>query len=437
MLSAKKRLIASCLVATTALGLRAAAEHPREWIDPDTGHRIVRLSDIPDTSSLYFHQNAYTADGTRMVVTTPQGLATLNLATRETRVLLPVSDYKAGSSSGIEVGRRTGLIYFLRSHAIWTVDPDTGATRHVADLPEHGTMSDINADETLAVGSTSAPGYPPVNTWPPAGTVMHGPDGRVLTFAEMREVLINRRLEQHVPMTLFTLNLKTGEIKTIRETTDWLGHVQFSPTDPGLIMFCHEGNWHKVDRLWTLRTDGTGLTKVHTRTMNMEIWGHEFFGSDGHTLWFDLQTPRGEDFWLAGYDTTTGRRTQYHIDRNAWSVHFNISPDGRLFAGDGGDSEMVAHAPDGKWIYLFRPRAIPDVAGIKAPNSADLIQPGVLEAERLVNLKDHDYRLEPNVRFSPDGKWIIFRSNMEGPVHVYAVEIAKASSAKASAQPNP
>ena len=98
---------------------------------------------------------------------------------------------------------------------------------------------------------------------------------------------------------------------------------------------------------------------------------------------------------------------------------------------------MVAHAPDGKWIYLFRPRAIPDVAGIKAPNSADLIQPGVLEAERLVNLKDHDYRLEPNVRFSPDGKWIIFRSNMEGPVHVYAVEIAKASSAKASAQPNP
>ncbi len=35
-------------------------------------------------------------------------------------------------------------------------------------------------------------------------------------------------------------------------------------------------------------------------------------------------------------------------------MHFNVSPDGTLFAGDGGDSEMVARAPDGKWIYLFR-----------------------------------------------------------------------------------
>jgi oligogalacturonide lyase len=40
----------------------------------------------------------------------------------------------------------------------------------------------------------------------------------------------------------------------------------------------------------------------------------------------------------------------------------------------------------------------------------------------------HDYRLEPNVTFSPDMKWIIFRSNMFGPtqVHVFAVEIARA-----------
>jgi oligogalacturonide lyase len=38
--------------------------------------------------------------------------------------------------------------------------------------------------------------------------------------------------------------------------TDWLNHVQFSPTDPTLMMFCHEGPWHKVDRIWTIRTDG-------------------------------------------------------------------------------------------------------------------------------------------------------------------------------------
>ena len=29
------------------------------------------------------------------------------------------------------------------------------------------------------------------------------------------------------------------------------------------------------------------------------------------------------------------------------------------------------------------------------------------------------------VAHAPDGKWIVFRSNMHGPTHVYAVEVAK------------
>jgi oligogalacturonide lyase len=50
----------------------------------------------------------------------------------------------------------------------------------------------------------------------------------------------------------------------------------------------------------------------------------------------------------------------------------------------------------------------------------------VLHSERLVDLSKHDYQLEPNVTFTPDQKWIVFRSNMHGATHVYAVEVAKA-----------
>ena len=78
----------------------------------------------------------------------------------------------------------------------------------------------------------------------------------------------------------------TAETKEILREHEWLNHEQFSPTDPTLIMFCHEGTWHEADRIWTICTDGT------------------------------------------------------------------------LFAGDGGDSEMVARAPDGKWFYLFRPERV-------------------------------------------------------------------------------
>ncbi|MFV8465780.1 hypothetical protein [Flavobacterium sp. LB1P62] len=40
-------------------------------------------------------------------------------------------------------------------------------------------------------------------------------------------------------------------------------------------------------------------------------------------------------------------------------------------------------------------------------------------------MKNHNYKLEPNVHFSPDGKLIIFRANFEGNYQVYALAIDK------------
>ena len=80
----------------------AAQEPPREWIDPDTGHRVIRLSDEPGSASLYFHQNAYTSDGSKLIITTPTGLSTINLKTRaiekvvEGRVNVIVTGQKIG-----------------------------------------------------------------------------------------------------------------------------------------------------------------------------------------------------------------------------------------------------------------------------------------------------------------------------------------------------
>lgn len=414
-------------VAAIALHAFAADEPPLEWIDPDTGHRIVRLSREPESASLYFHQNAFTPEGDKMVFATPGGLSVIDLRTHEIKLAVPGLRYSVHGSGGVEVGRRTRHVYYEKDGAIWTTHLDTLVARELAKLPAGGAMQSLNADETLVVGVLTDPAAARgPGGWPAAGTVLRAADGRELTFAEQREVLLDRRLNRRIPMSLFALDLRTGEVKTIHAGTDWLGHVQFSPTDPGLVMFCHEGPWHKVDRIWTVRTDGSGLTKIHARTMNMEIAGHEFFSADGQTVWYDLQTPRGEDFWIAGDELATGRRTWWHLQRNEWSVHFTASPDGTCFAGDGGDSEMVAHAPDGKWLYLFRPEGVPDVAGLKAPDSETLIKPGFLKSERLVNLTKHNYQLEPNVHFTPDMKWIVFRSNLHGPMHVYAVEIAKA-----------
>ena len=46
------------LILAAAWLLPAQEALPTEWIDPDTGHRVIRLSREPGTASLYFHQNA-------------------------------------------------------------------------------------------------------------------------------------------------------------------------------------------------------------------------------------------------------------------------------------------------------------------------------------------------------------------------------------------
>ncbi|HEX7294521.1 MAG TPA: oligogalacturonate lyase family protein [Pyrinomonadaceae bacterium] len=411
------------LVAVTAVAQQA--EPPREWVDPDTGHRVVRLSDEPGSASLYFHQNPYTPDGQKLLITTPTGLASINLKTRAIDKLVD------GRVGVIIVGHKTGQVYYTRSvtdnnvrtTTVYATDLNTKTTREIAKLPVGASVSSVNADETLLAGiidektvAAIKAGEPPAPRPAARGDAYPG-----------KGQMMEDRLAERRPLQLITINTKTGDVKTLLRGTDWYNHIQFSPTDPTLLMYCHEGPWHKVDRTWTIRTDGTQLTQIHRRTMLMEIEGHEWFSADGKWIWYDLQTPRSEVFWVAGYNVDSRERVWYHLERKEWSVHFNVSPDGKLFAGDGGGPNSVAAPDNGQWIYLFRPEMVRDRTDGQLPGAKELIKPGVFRAEKLVNLSKHNYNLEPNVTFTPDMKWIVFRSNMFGPTHVFAVEIAKAA----------
>jgi oligogalacturonide lyase len=370
-----------------------ANQPPREWIDPSTGHRVIRLSTEPGSSSFYFHQNGYAESGDKMVFSTREGLATVDLKTGKIEPLV------SGRVHHMVVGKKSRQAFYMKDDTVYATHLDTRATRTIVKRSElrSGSGLTVNADETVLAGSYTEGG--PATMPPPAAA----PRGTPAVI----ESRLEARWAARRPMVLYTIRIKTGEVETFHHSTDWLNHVQFSPSDPTLLMFCHEGPWHKVDRIWTIRTDGSGLRKMHTRTMDMEIAGHEFWSPDGQIIWYDLQTPRGQEFWLAGLVLATGEKIRYKVERDQWSVHFNVSRDGKLFAGDGGGPQMVAKAKDGQWIYLFRP------------------ENGVLRGERLVNMARHDYQLEPNVTFTPDWKWIVFRSNMHGASHVYAVEVNK------------
>ncbi len=397
----------------------AATEPPLVWVDPDTGHRVIRLSTEPDSASLYYHQNACTPKGDRLIFDTPDGIGAVDLTKIGTGPM--VVDMVAPGMRALAVARQTPEVYFTRFGILWAADVYSHKTREVM----RDRAAAVNCDGTIAVqviNATDPTGQvrpPAPRTLLPQRERMFGDKIKAniaLTPEEEASAVKEDRLarniaDQNCEAFDFT-DLKTGKSTTNGYQYAWLNHAQFSPTDPHLLLYCHEGPWHEVDRIWTIRTDGSAQRLVHQRTMDMEIAGHEFWSADGGTIWFDLQTPRSKEFWLAGLDLNTGKETHYHLERDWWSIHFNVSRDGKLFCGDGADPGQVSFAKDAQWINLFR------------------LQPdGTLTRERLVNMAKHRYNLEPNVSFTPDGKWVVFRSNMFGATYVFAVEVAKSPAA--------
>jgi oligogalacturonide lyase len=397
-----------------ATGTAIAGQNPpKTWIDPKTGHRITRLTDEPGTASLYFNDSSFTPDGNELIYTTTSDFSNsvVDLKTRQTRRVVP------GPARTICVGRKTPSVFYVRTsgqeQVLYSTNVDTGETRKLAVLPGRGALYTINADETLAAG-TYVLGDPP-SFGGRAGMPFPGtPQVDPLEQDPKKGNLMAERFAARLPIVVYTIDLATGRSKTLFTGTDWINHLQFSPTDPSLLMYCHEGPWQLVDRIWTVRTDGSHNQIVHQRTMQMEIAGHEWWGADGETIWYQLHYPAGMMInFVASYNVGTGERRQYSYSADAASIHHTDSPDGTLFCGDGDQSNP--------WMVLCRPVPIRDQKSL----GENLIRPGYLKAERLVDMAKHNYRLEPNPIFTPDQKLVIFRSNMFGPTYVFAVEVAK------------
>lgn len=447
------RVIACSLALSSCLALFAStSDPPTSWVDKDTGHRVIRLSGEPGSSGLYFNVNAYSPDGKLMVYDAPDGIHVMDFTTMKTRLLVrnPPRTTDDGSAPAylrgnhvIVVGSKTNNVFFSKVDqatkltTLYKADMYSGEVKKLVTLPPRASVATINADETLGVGTYNetdqgaqqAYGSNRAASRPAASGARPVPQAGSLVQAEDKAEMMERRLAARLPVVLYTINLANGKVTPLLHSTDWIGHMLFSPVDPTLLMYCHEGPWQKVDRIWMIRTDGTNNILIHKRTMDMEIAGHEFWGLDGKTIWYDWQYPESEDFFVAGYNLDTHQRTAFHLQRNEWSIHFNVTQGNTLFTGDGGDPGQIAKAPDGEWIELFHPWMLSSVGALNEPS---FWQPGVFRAEHLVNMAQHDYHLEPNVRFSPDKKLVIFTSNMFGPSYVFGVEVNKTTDAQLS-----
>ena len=86
----------------------AVAKPVKQWTDATTGHEIVQITDAPGgAASLYFHQNSYTPQGDKMVISTPDGISVVTLADWSVTPLVKGRDLQL-----LFTGRRTRTAYY-------------------------------------------------------------------------------------------------------------------------------------------------------------------------------------------------------------------------------------------------------------------------------------------------------------------------------------
>ena len=122
---------------------------PRSWVDKDTGHRVWRLSDEPNSGAFYFNINGYTPDNKQMVYSAPDGIHVLDLATRATKLLVanpkqPDGTTASGRDPGVVhilvAGHKTNSVFYTTTDAnhiiaVYKADTNTGAIRRLAVIP--------------------------------------------------------------------------------------------------------------------------------------------------------------------------------------------------------------------------------------------------------------------------------------------------------------
>jgi oligogalacturonide lyase len=181
-------------------------------------------------------------------------------------------------------------------------------------------------------------------------------------------------------------------------------------------MFCHEGPWQLVDsRIWFIDPDGAHLREAKKRKPDQppgldkgELWGHEFWLADSSRagfIYFPLKF--GIDATIRLLDPETLDETIL-MPVSPYS-HFIFNRKNTHIIGDG--KQPLADA-----IYL---------ADIESQKESVLCRHGS-SMKPYINLRTgrpNTQEVHPHPCFSPDGKKVLFTSDLHETPAVYLISL--------------
>jgi len=283
-------------------------------------------------------------------------------------------------------------VYFWTEKQLLSVDLDTFSMRAIADvdplMPPSETKSRANpTSDGKYICAQLMEDVPQETT------------GITFAYSRFGEYFEKKPLTQ-----IARIEIETGKQEIIHEDRRYMGHVNNSPTEPDLLTFCHEGPWHKIEqRIWGLNIQTGETWKIRPQEDDNYAVGHEYWFADGKRIGYHGRPRDGKGNHIFGY-VMYDNSEHVEIDFPFHSTHFH-SLDEAMMVGDG---TAAFRTPAQPYIQLFK----------QVGN--DYVGPKVLAFHRST-FNDQHAHCHP--RFTPDGKSILYTSDLTGYSNMYLVDI--------------
>jgi oligogalacturonide lyase len=359
--------------------------------DGKSGVRIRQLTDYKGHSHhFYFTNSGWYEDGKRLLFSSDRNNRTnlfsvnlLNDAITQLTDLVPIPLPREVEFLRACLSPVRAEAYFWHDQRLLALDIHTGQSRILHEMDKKWCVSMTN---------TSADGkYVYFGIWLDQSEkfkvdLLRGYVGFVETWQARPRSRIMR------------ISTENGTGEVVFEEEYWIGHVNTSPTRSDLLTFCHEGPWDKVDqRIWCLNVNSKQLWKIRPRVAEGERIGHEYWYADGETIGFHGERGEKKILGHVRYDNT--RMVEADFPGATGHIHSNNE---NLIVGDGGGVIRI-------WRW----------------NGKNYDGPRLLcQHKSTMNIQ----QTHPHPRFSPDGKQVLFSSDMSGYGNMYLVEVPEFAS---------
>ena len=225
------------------------------------------------------------------------------------------------------------------------------------------------------------------------------PGARERFFKEPSSLVIRYDLQRHIPETVYGGHYR-------------ITHVSMKPDNADDLLFCHDGPWHLVQRMWTVNAATDEVSPLFVQQYNLEGVVHEFFTVNGrvgaqysYRYRPDMPFFRFADLYI-DFDGKNQERYYYPFHR---PLHVSTNHACNLAVGD--TACLSKKMSDWKRY----------VSLISYDKESHAAIPGILCEH---NTSGRKYAHVHPV-FTPDDQNVVFSSDCEGKLNIYLAHIDK------------